>query len=58
MKRIKGVTAALVLMGSLLASNAANAGIPVIDAANLVQSILNIVQWGTQQVQMVTQISN
>ena len=58
MKRIKGVTAALVLMGSLLASNAANAGIPVIDAANLVQSILNIVQWGTQQVQMVTEISN
>jgi type IV secretion system protein VirB5 len=58
MKRIKGVTAALVLMGSLLASNAANAGIPVIDAANLVQSILNIVQWGTQQVQMVTQIQN
>ena len=58
MKRIKGVTAALVLMSSLLASNAANAGIPVIDAANLVQSILNIVQWGTQQVQMVTQIQN
>ena len=58
MKRIKGVTAALVLMGSLLASNAANAGIPVIDAAKLVQSILNIVQWGTQQLQMVTQIQN
>jgi type IV secretion system protein VirB5 len=36
----------------------AKAGIPVIDAANLAQSILNIVQWGQQQLQMVTTIQN
>ncbi len=58
MRANRGFWTALALCSGLFGATTANAGIPVIDAANLVQSILNIVQWGQQQLQMVTQIDN
>jgi type IV secretion system protein VirB5 len=58
MKGIKGSIVTLVLLTSGFASNAANAGIPVIDVANLMQAIQEVLSWAQQQVQMVTQIKN
>lgn len=58
MRGKRGFWTALSMCGGLFGASAANAGIPVIDAANLTQSILNIVQWGTQQLHMVTEIQN
>ena len=48
---------ALGLGSSLFISGQANAtGIPVIDGANLVQAVQNVVAWGEQYNQMVNQI--
>lgn len=58
MKYFKQSLAVALLIAGSFGSTAANAGIPVIDAANLVQSIQNIIQWGQQNLQMVTQIQN
>jgi type IV secretion system protein VirB5 len=58
MKRIKGLMVTIVLLTSGLASNAAHAGVPVIDVANLMQAIQEVIAWAGQQVQMVTQIKN
>lgn len=58
MKTWKGIVASCVLMGSMFGSNAARAGIPVIDAANLAQAIQQVIAWGQQTLQMGTQIAN
>src|SRR5665213_764011 len=58
MKGKKRMFAALVLCSGLFGASAANAGIPVIDAANLVQAIQQVIAWGQQQLQMGTQIQN
>jgi type IV secretion system protein VirB5 len=58
MDRLKRVLGAVVLMGGLLASNVASAGIPVIDAANLAQAIQQVLAWGQQYAQMSSQIQN
>lgn len=52
------IAASLVLLASLLAADAANAGIPVIDSANLVQSIQQVLAWAQQKIQMASQIAN
>jgi type IV secretion system protein VirB5 len=56
MKTIKGFLAKLVLAFGLLASVNAHAGIPVIDAANLAQSIQQVTAWAQQYEQMATQL--
>ena len=53
---IKRVFAALLLAGSIVASPAAHAGIPTLDAANLAQAILEVLSWGEQYGQMIEQI--
>lgn len=58
MKGKKGMFASLMLCSGLFGASAANAGIPVIDAANLVQAIQQVIAWGQQQLQMGTQIQN
>jgi type IV secretion system protein VirB5 len=58
MNRLRRVGAALALVAGLFGANVANAGIPVIDAANLVQSIQQVIAWAQQQAQMVTTIQN
>jgi type IV secretion system protein VirB5 len=58
MRRMKGMVAAMLVLASVLGAPAANAGIPVIDAANLAQAVQQVVAWGQQQLQMVTQINN
>jgi type IV secretion system protein VirB5 len=50
-KILRIITIALCFFGA----NAAKAGIPVIDAANLAQSVQNIVAWGQQYQQMAMQ---
>lgn len=54
----KRVTVALAVFVGLFGSNVADAGIPVIDAANLAQSIQQVIAWAQQSVQMVTTIQN
>jgi type IV secretion system protein VirB5 len=58
MKMWKGFVASLLVAASMCGSKAANAGIPVIDAANLAQSIQQVIAWAQQQIQMGTQIAN
>ena len=58
MKNVKGFCVSTLLVVSLFGANAANAGIPVIDAANLAQSIQQVLAWVEQQIQMATQIQN
>jgi type IV secretion system protein VirB5 len=58
MRKFKSAIASMVFLGSVFAANIASAGIPVIDAANLAQSIQQVIAWAGQQVQMVTQIDN
>ncbi len=48
MKISKKLFAALALSSSLLTSIPAHAGIPVIDAANLANTLQNLVKWGEQ----------
>lgn len=56
MKIIKQFFFSLLLLGSFFNSNAAHAGIPVIDAANLANSIQQVLAWGQQYQQMASQI--
>jgi type IV secretion system protein VirB5 len=56
MKMLKRIFAVLALCVSAGAGNAAHAGIPVIDMANLAQAIQQVVAWGQQYQQMVRQI--
>lgn len=59
MKAVRhSVVAMALLVVGIGSSGTASAGIPVIDAANLAQAIQQVVSWGQQQLQMVTQISN
>lgn len=58
MKINRGLATGVLLLLSLFGAEAANAGIPVIDAANLVQSIQQVLAWVSQNVQMVQQIQN
>jgi type IV secretion system protein VirB5 len=58
MRPMQGVVAAALVSWSLLGASAAQAGIPVIDSANLAQAIQQVVSWGEQQLQMATQINN
>ena len=53
MKSIKRFFLSLALVGSFFGSTAAHAGIPVIDGANLVQSIQQVLAWSNQYQQMV-----
>lgn len=48
----------LVVACLLCASSGARAGIPVIDAANLAQSIMEVIAWVQQAADMVNQIQN
>ncbi len=56
MKSIKKFFVSLFFVGSFFGSQAAHAGIPVIDAANLAQAIQEVLAWGQQYQQMVQQI--
>ncbi|WP_334190493.1 P-type DNA transfer protein VirB5 [Noviherbaspirillum sp.] len=56
MKMLKRSFAVLALCVGVGAGNAAHAGIPVIDMANLAQAIQQVVAWGQQYQQMVRQI--
>ena len=53
-----GLLTVAVLIGGLGHSNVSEAGIPVIDVANLAQAISQVIAWGEQQLQMVTTINN
>jgi type IV secretion system protein VirB5 len=53
---MKQVLRALALVLALFAGTQARAGIPVIDAANLANSIQEVIAWGEQYNQMVSQI--
>lgn len=54
MKLIKRLFAAVALTATV---GSANAGIPVIDVANLANSLQQVIAWGQQYTQMVDQIS-
>lgn len=56
MKALKKFFGAIALVLGLAAGSPAHAGVPVIDAANLTQSIQQVIAWGEQYRQMVTQI--
>lgn len=56
MKPIRKILAALVIAGASVTS--ANAGIPVIDAANLASAIEQVVAWGQQFQQMQQQYNS
>jgi type IV secretion system protein VirB5 len=58
MRQLKRIAISLLLTGGVFGANAASAGIPVIDAANLAQSIQQVIAWAEQQIQMATQINN
>jgi type IV secretion system protein VirB5 len=54
-KTLRRMACSLIVAGSLFGGNAAHAGIPVIDAANLVNTYQSVVAWGVQYGQMVQQ---
>lgn len=54
MRKFRSTLAALALMAS---AGAAQAGIPVIDAANLANSMQQVIAWGKQYTQMVDSIN-
>ncbi len=56
MKSSRRLFIALLWIGGSVASNAAHAGIPVIDAANLAQAIQQVMSWAQQYQQMVSQL--
>jgi type IV secretion system protein VirB5 len=58
MRRMKGTIGALLVLTAVFGASIAEAGIPVIDSANLTQAIQQVLAWGQQAVQMGTQISN
>jgi len=55
MRSSKKVLAACLLISSIFGTQAAHAGIPVIDAANLVEQLLDVISWIEQGEQMVQQ---
>lgn len=58
MKQMKRMVAWLLLTGGLFGASVANAGMPVIDSANLAQSIQQVISWAKQQIQMNEQLAN
>ena len=54
MRKFRSTLAALALAAS---AGAAQAGIPVIDAANLANSMQQVIAWGKQYTQMVDSIN-
>jgi type IV secretion system protein VirB5 len=56
MKHLKRILLSFGIGVGALLSNVANAGIPVIDGANLANSIQQVIAWGQQYQQMVSQI--
>lgn len=56
MKALKRLFGAFALAFGMAAGNAAHAGIPVIDGANLAQAIQQVTAWAQQYQQMVEQI--
>lgn len=58
MCRWKHAAIALACLAGLFGASTADAGIPVIDAANLAQSIQQVIAWVQQSTQMVTTIQN
>lgn len=56
MKALKSIFGALALFSVLSFGNYANAGIPVIDSANLAQAVQQVTAWAQQYQQMVQQI--
>ena len=56
MKVLKNIFGAFALFSVLSFGNSANAGIPVIDAANLAQAVQQVTAWAQQYQQMVQQI--
>ena len=56
MKVLKNTFGALALFSVLSFGNSANAGIPVIDSANLAQAVHQVTAWAQQYQQMVQQI--
>lgn len=55
MKSLKKFLLSLAFVGSFFGSQAAHAGIPVIDVANLAQAIQEVLAWSQQYQQMVQQ---
>jgi type IV secretion system protein VirB5 len=58
MRRMKGTIGALLVLTAVFGASIAEAGIPVIDSANLAQSIQQVVAWVQQAAQMAAQINN
>jgi type IV secretion system protein VirB5 len=56
MNALKKLLGAFALLFGLAAGNSAQAGIPVIDGANLAQAIIQVQSWAQQYQQMVQQI--
>ncbi len=56
MSTLKKLLGAFALLCGLAAGNSAQAGIPVIDGANLAQAIIQVQSWAQQYQQMVQQI--
>ncbi len=56
MKALKKYFASLLLAGTIFGSAPAHAGIPVLDAANLAEAIMEVLAWVEQYGQMVEQI--
>ncbi len=56
MNALKKLLGAFALLFGLAAGNSAQAGIPVIDGANLAQAIIQVQSWAQQYEQMVQQI--
>lgn len=54
---MKKLFATLAVLVSLFGSPAAHAGIPVLDAANLAQAIMEVLAWGEQYGQMVEELA-
>lgn len=54
---MKKLFATLAVLVSLFGSPAAHAGIPVLDAANLTQAIMEVLAWAEQYGQMIEEIS-
>lgn len=57
MKALKKYFASLLLAGTIFGSAPAHAGIPVLDAANLAQAIMEVLAWVEQYGQMVEEIT-
>src|SRR5450631_3171269 len=58
MKSAKRFVFTFLFVGILFSSTKAHAGIPVIDAAGLVESIMQVVSWVQQAEQMIEQIKS